>query len=106
MLDEAALLVLHRNNHVGQARDVVAAACSGQTCLRIVGVADEGRVQIAVLIDLRAAHESDVDIAPLQQQQHFGAAQHHVGALGAALVIGGWGQLARLNEGADHTALE
>ena len=64
------------------------------------------RVQIAVLVDLRAAHEADIDIAALQQQQHVGAAQHHVGALGAALLVGGGRQLARLDEGADHAALE
>ncbi len=69
-------------------------------------IADERAVQIAVLVDLRAAHEADVDIAALQQQQHFGAAEHHVGALGAALIVGRGRQLARLDEGADHAAFE
>ena len=70
------------------------------------GIADERRIQIAELVDLRAAHEPDIDIAALQQQQHVGAAQHHVGALGAALVVGRWRQLAGLDEGADDAALE
>ena len=51
------------------------------------------RVEVAVLIDLRAAHEADIDIAALQQQQHVGAAEHHVGALGAALIVGRGRQL-------------
>src|SRR5439155_24004564 len=41
MVDEAALLVLHRDNHVGQAGNVVAAASTGKPGLRVVGIADE-----------------------------------------------------------------
>ena len=69
-------------------------------------IADEGAVEIAVLIDLRAAHEADVDVAALQQQQHLGAAEHHVGALRAALIVGRGRQLAGLDERADHPAFE
>jgi hypothetical protein len=39
------------------------------------------------LIDLRAAHEADIDIAALQQQQHLGAAEHHT-ARRAPLIVG------------------
>ena len=62
--------------------------------------------KIAVLVDLRATHEADIDVAALQQQQHIGAAQHHVGARGAALIVGRWRQLARFDKGADDAAFE
>ncbi|MNC89601.1 hypothetical protein D3C83_55630 [compost metagenome] len=39
--DEAPLLVLHRDDHLREARDVVAAAGAGQTRLRPRRVADE-----------------------------------------------------------------
>ena len=51
----------------------------GQARDRMVGIADERTVEVAVLVDLRAAHEADVDVAPLQEQEHVGAAQDHVG---------------------------
>src|SRR5215470_15274577 len=63
---KAPLLVLHGDDHVRKARDVVAAARTGKPRGRIVGIADEGAVQIAELIYLRAAHEPDVDVAALQ----------------------------------------
>src|SRR5262245_27185944 len=106
MLDEASLFMLHRHHHLRQARDVVAASGAGQARLRLFRIADERTVQIAVLIDLRATHESDVDIAALQQQQHIRAAEHHVGAARAPLIVGGGRQLAGLDECADHSALE
>ena len=76
---------------------------------RVVGrsrVADERAVQIAVLVDLRAAHKADIDIAALQQQQHVGAAEHHIGAPRAALLVGRRRQFAGLDKGADRAALE
>src|SRR6478752_8444222 len=63
MLDEAALLVLHRDDHVREARNIVAAAGAWKARLRMRGIADERRIEIAELIDLRATHETDVDIA-------------------------------------------
>src|SRR5215216_1630830 len=65
MVDEATLLVLHRDNHVGQAGNVVATAGAGKPGFWMIGVADERGVQIAVLVDLRATHETDVDITAL-----------------------------------------
>ena len=106
LLHEAPLLVLHRHDHVGEAGDVVSAAGARQARLRRGGIADKGRVQVAVLVDLRSAHEADIDIAALQQQQHVGAAEHHIRALGAALVVGRRRKLAGLDEGADDAALE
>ena len=98
--------MLHGHDHLREARDVIAAAGTGKPRLRVSGIADEGAVEVAVLIDLRAAHESDIDIAALEEQQHFRAAQHHVGALGAALIVGRGRKLSRLDEGADDAALE
>src|SRR5436190_16002473 len=66
MLDEAALLVLHRHDHLRERGDVVAAPRPRQSGLGPRRIADERAVQIAVLVDLRAAHESDVDVAALQ----------------------------------------
>ena len=106
LVDEAAFLVLHRHDHVGEARNVVAAAGPGQAHRRLLRIADEGRIEVAVLVDLRAPHEAHVDIAALEQEQHIGAAEHHVGALGAALVVGGRGKLAGFHESPDHAAFE
>ena len=78
----------------------------GRRVFGLLRIADERAVEIAVLIDLRAAHEADVDVAALQQQQDVGAAEHHVGAPRAALLVGRGRQLARLDEGADDAALE
>ncbi len=78
----------------------------GRRVFGVGRIADEGRIEVAELVDLRAAHEADVDIAALQQQQHVSAAEHHVGALGATLVVGGWRQLAGLDKRADHAAFE
>src|SRR6185369_16780414 len=105
LLDEAPLLVLHRDDHLRQACDVVAAAGAGQAGRRIFRIADEGAVEIAVLIDLRAAHASDIDIAAVEQQD-IGAAEHHIGAPRAALLVGGGRELARLDEGTDRPTLE
>src|SRR5947208_13963753 len=66
LLDEAALLVLHRYDHLRERSDVVAAASSRQAGLGAQRIADERAIQIAVLIDLGAAHESDVDVAALE----------------------------------------
>ena len=78
----------------------------GSRVLGACGIADEGAVEIAVLIDLRAAHEADIDIAALQQQQHVRAAQHHIGAPRAALIVGRGRKLAGLDERADDAAFE
>ena len=78
----------------------------GRRVTRMVGIADERAVEVAVLVDLRAAHEADVDVAALQEQEHVGDAQHHVGASRAALLVGRRRQLARLDESADRAALE
>jgi hypothetical protein len=83
-----AFLVFHRHDHQRQAGDVISAAGSRQTARRALRITNERTVEIAVLVDLRAAHEADIDIAALQQQQHLGAAQHHVGTARAALLIG------------------
>ena len=58
-----------------EARDVVAAAGARKARLRLRRIADERRVEVSVLVDLGAAHEADIDIAALEQQQHFGAAR-------------------------------
>ena len=70
------------------------------------GIADKGAVEVAVLVDLRAAHKADIDIAALQQKQHIGAAQHHIGAPRATLLIGGGRQFPRLDERADDAPFE
>src|SRR5207245_595228 len=86
--------------------NVVAAARTGQAGGRILRIADEGAVEITVLIDLRPTHESNIDIAALEKQQDIGAAEHHIGAPRAALLVGGGRELAGLDEGADRPALE
>ncbi|MCY1219954.1 hypothetical protein D9M72_319490 [compost metagenome] len=106
LVDKAAALVLHRDDHLRQARDVIAAAGAGQPGLRPCGIADAGRIEVAEAVDLRAPHEADVDIAALQQQQHVGRAQHHIGPLGATLFIGRGRQCARFDHRPDHTAFE
>jgi hypothetical protein len=104
--DKAALFVLHRYDHPGQAGDVVAAAAAGEPRRRMLGHTDQRTVQVAVLVDLRATHKADIDIAALQQQQDVGAAQHHVGAPCATLFVGRGRQFTGLDEGADRAALE
>src|SRR4029077_16242262 len=82
------------------------AAGSRQARLRMLRVSDEGAVEIPVLIDLRGAHEAYVHVTSLQQQQDLGAAQNHIGAPRAALIIGrGW-KLTGLDERADDPAFE
>src|SRR5215469_186815 len=105
-LDEAALLVLHRDDHRDQARDVVAAARAGQTRCRIVGIADERAVEIAVLVDLRSTHEADIDIAALQEEEDIGAPQHHVRAPRTALLVGRGRKLTGFDERPDRATLE
>ena len=70
------------------------------------GLADERAVQVAVAVDLRPAHEADVDVAALQEQQHVGDRQDHVRPPRAALLVGRRRQLARHDERPDHAALE
>ncbi len=106
LLDEAALLVLHRDDHRVRLEMSLPPPVPGRRVFGLRRIADERAVQIAVLIDLRAAHEADVDVASLQQQQHLSAPENHVGARGAALIVGRRRQLARLDERADHAALE
>ena len=78
----------------------------GSRVAGLAGIADERAVEIAVLVDLRPAHEADIDVAALQQEQHVGAAEHHVGAARAALLVGRRRQFPRLDKGADRAALE
>ncbi len=98
--------MLHRDDHLRQAGDVVAATGSRQARRCVVWIPDERAVEVAVLVDLRAAHKADIDIAALQQKQHIGAAQHHIGAPRAALLIGGGRQFPRLDERPDHAPFE
>src|SRR5271169_304417 len=86
--DEAALLMLHRHNHLSQTGDVVAAAGPGQPRRRPLRAADQRAVQISILVDLGAAHKPYIDITALQQQQNIRAAQHHISAPRAALLVG------------------
>jgi hypothetical protein len=103
---EAPLLVLHCNDNLRQAGDVVAAAGSRQAGGRPLGIANKRAVEVAVLVDLRTTHKADIDIAALQQKEDFRAAEHHVGAAGAALLVGRGRQFARFDKGADYAALE
>src|SRR5215204_976024 len=106
MSHKASLLVLHSDDHLGETRDVVAPTGARKARLRLRRIADEGRVEVSELVDLGAAHEAHIDIAALEEKQHLSGAQHHIGALGAALVVGrGW-KLPGLNEGTDHAALK
>ena len=106
MSHKASLLVLHSDDHLGEARDVVAPTGARKARLRLRRIADEGRVEVSELVDLGAAHEAHIHIAALEEKQHLSGAQHHIGALGAALVVGrGW-KLPGLNEGTDHAALK
>jgi hypothetical protein len=102
--------VLHRDDHLRQAGDVVAAAGSRQTGYRMpsgaTGITDERAVEVAILVNLRTAHKTDIDIAALQQKQHIGAAQHHIRAARAALLVGRRRQFSRLDERADDAPFE
>src|SRR5215471_8952884 len=87
VLYEAPFFVLQRHNHVGETGYVVASAGARQSDFRISRIADERTVEIAILINLRATHEADIDVPALEQQQHLCAAEHHVGADGATLIV-------------------
>src|ERR1700737_527832 len=106
VFDETPLLVLHRHDHFRETCDVVAAAGARQARLGVARIADERAVEIAVLVDLRASHEAEIDVAALEQKQHFRAAEHHVGADRATLIVGRGRQLPRLDERADDAAFE
>ena len=54
-----------------EARDVGAAAAAGQAHGRPPPVADVGRVQVAVAVDLGAADEAEVDQPLLEQAHHL-----------------------------------
>src|SRR5256885_9643770 len=54
LFDKAPLLVLHRDDHVSEARDVVAAAGAGKARLRVRGVADKRGIQVAIPIDRKS----------------------------------------------------
>ena len=58
------------------------------------------------MVDLCSSHEAHIDIAALQQQQHVCAAEHHVRALGAPLVVGRRRKLPGLHECANNAALK
>src|SRR6185437_9656396 len=88
VLHEATLFVFHRNDHVGETGDVVSTAGAREARLRLRRITDKRAVEIAVLIDLGAAHESDIDITALQKQQNVRASKHHIGPARAALIIG------------------
>src|SRR5262249_58581008 len=84
---EASLLVLHGDDHVRERGDVVTPAGARQADGGIVGFANKRRVEVAEAVDLCSAHEADVDIAALQEHEHIGDRQHHVGAAGAAAAL-------------------
>src|SRR5260370_25035513 len=64
---EAALLMLHRDDHLRQAGDVVAATGSRQARRCVVWIPDERAVEVSVLVDLLAAHKAAIHIDPLHQ---------------------------------------
>ena len=96
----------HRDDHPGQARDVVAPTGARQPNRGVVVVTDDRAVQVAVSVDLCTAHEADIHIAALQQQQHVGDRENHVRAAGAALLVGRRRQLSRHDKRTKGPALE
>ena len=106
MSHKASLLVLHSDDHAGRDSRCRCPHRCPEGASSASRIADEGRVEVSELVDLGAAHEAHIYIAALEEKQHLSGAQHHIGALGAALVVGrGW-KLPGLNEGTDHAALK
>ena len=67
LLDERAALQTHDHERALRVdRDFAGAAAARQAHLRFGVVADDGGVEVAVAIDLRAAEQRDLDQAPLQ----------------------------------------
>ena len=57
----------HDDDHLAcGCRDLGSAARAGQSCGRVLVVADDRRVDVAVPVELRAAEEADVDASGLQ----------------------------------------
>ena len=85
---EAALLV-HRHDHqlAAEGGDVVAAAAARQSYLRVVERPDDAGVHVAVLVDLRAAHEGHVDVAALREVERVGDPRQHRRAVGEAHLV-------------------
>ncbi len=107
-LDEAPLLVRRHDDHLAAQRgDVVGAAGPGQADFRLPVVgAEHARVDVAVLVDLRAAHEADVDEAALGEQERVGDARQHRRPMAGAHLVGGDRQPPRRDLGADDAALD
>ena len=55
-------------------------------------------IQIAIFINLGAAHKANIDVAALQQQQNIRNTEKHVGSSGASLLIGRWWQFSGNDE--------
>ena len=88
--NEPALLVRGEDEHLAAQRgDVVGAAGAGQPHLRLpVVAADHARVDVAVLVDLGAAHEAVVQEAALGEEERVGDARQHLGPMGRAHLVG------------------
>ena len=70
-LDEAPLVLAHRDDRpVGQRADVVGPAAPGEPHRRAFPVADDGRVEVAVPVDLCGPEETEVDEAGLHVRHH------------------------------------
>src|SRR3990167_3613526 len=88
--DEPTLLVRRHDDHLAAERgEVVGAASPRQPYLGLPVVrADRARVDVAVLVDLRAAHESDIDETALREQERVGDPRQHGRAAPGAHLVG------------------
>src|SRR4029078_11688025 len=50
LLHEASLLMLHRDDHICEARDIVAAASARKSYRRLLPIPDERRIEVAILV--------------------------------------------------------
>jgi hypothetical protein len=87
--------------------DVVGATGAGQAHLRLPVVgAEHAGVDVAVLIDLRAAHEAVVEEAALREEKRVGDARQHLRAMTGTHLVGGDRQPPGLDARSDDSALD
>src|SRR5262249_36870749 len=105
-LDEAASLVGREDDDLAaKGNDVIGAAAAREAHLGPLIASDDGGVQIAVAVDLRAADEADVQEAALGHEEDVRDAGQHLSAMGGAYLVGGDRQPSGLPLRPDDSAL-